>query len=989
VPASQSQTTSGLLDQVRPDSPKFMSILLGQIQGFGRKFFQGTSDDERWSLIDCGLKAPDWQKILDWASRCPAADAPRPDSRAAGILLLLIGAAVARSLEHDEPLWQMVANACSDELRAALFGNTDYPVGEARDAFFNTCESLGLRHQLDLPGKHRYWRTVQLQFGFSAKVGAARLAFWLAGYGVPEAVKTLLAEGDPNASQNFRQLWVYLKTWSRRPNDAPTQDDLRRNPWYPTESHDLIKTGLAAGRDQTARSTFRVEDQAAVSTLFGTSRFRDGVFQVGLSNFLPKEIANVPAAVLRLYMEGIGWTRLVLDEEGGRNLEGGTMRVSAWDALQNPTREVSVISPTGTLYKERFEFWPDDQDLVLFRGEGGRQICDLSRFTAESGCSYALVTRSDVQVQSSSGLVDCVDSSDRWSLYEFPKGLPAGFEVKLDDAPFWSHGVSAPKIATLPGSSFRIREVSPMTLHLSVHVPSGWNVDRFRFGGLRFDGDHAVMEVSPALEYAKKTARVVVTCGEERRIIDLQAERIGGQCVGATFQNNDGKWCILPPDPPLDAGQIEGHLVAIHWDERYADDPWLTLGCQPLLNQPHCSRRQRFNATGEPLQLRFGLMNEERANRIQLASAVYSTGILVEIQETVELYLLVLREKIEAAPDLRVWVWEDSSSRPRLLPREEVEAHSDNLTLSVLQLSASNPIGWAVSLDGNWRGARFHVDPRTKNWPRLSEQWSAVLAGEEAWEDCAAALRWWRFPVLMDPFRTVVLEQVSRNRFKTLKAWIGTPRVSQMALSRNEAEFYINPLRTLLWEFSPTTDECKQLWAAHESCFSAAFEAGQFSVATTLLLISHPVLLAKIVCELLWTRQHEDESKVPIVFARSLFRTVPDPVQIHKIEETYTGLFRIARDFVERLAGYGDPVPGMDRFEILRTEALSELRSWTDSRPLDDTYFMEQIVKPAEALFDQRECDTTRLKVAVTRSRACCAFIVSHLLKTKGNRDHA
>jgi hypothetical protein len=105
---------------------------------------------------------------------------------------------------------------------------------------------------------------------------------------------------------------------------------------------------------------------------------------------------------------------------------------------------------------------------------------------------------------------------------------------------------------------------------------------------------------------------------------------------------------------------------------------------------------------------------------------------------------------------------------------------------------------------------------------------------------------------------------------------------------------------------------------------------------------------------------------------------------IQGIEERYRRIFGIAREFVERQAGYGDSAREANRFEVLRTEALSELRSWTDSRPLDDAYFLEYVIKSAEALFDGRECNTTRLKVAVTRSRACCAFIVSYLLKTRG-----
>ena len=57
-----------------------------------------------------------------------------------------------------------------------------------------------------------------------------------------------------------------------------------------------------------------------------------------------------------------------------------------------------------------------------------------------------------------------------------------------------------------------------------------------------------------------------------------------------------------------------------------------------------------------------------------------------------------------------------------------MEAHSDNQTISVLQLSARRPMGWAVSLDENWRGARFHVEPRTKDWPQLCEQWMEVFS---------------------------------------------------------------------------------------------------------------------------------------------------------------------------------------------------------------------------------------------------------------------
>ncbi len=78
------QLHPGVLNQVPPESPKFLYILLNEIQQFSRKFCRRTSDDERWSLAECGLKAPDWQKVLAWASRCPASDAPPAQQQGGG-----------------------------------------------------------------------------------------------------------------------------------------------------------------------------------------------------------------------------------------------------------------------------------------------------------------------------------------------------------------------------------------------------------------------------------------------------------------------------------------------------------------------------------------------------------------------------------------------------------------------------------------------------------------------------------------------------------------------------------------------------------------------------------------------------------------------------------------------------------------------------------------------------------------------------------------
>jgi hypothetical protein len=169
---------------------------------------------------------------------------------------------------------------------------------------------------------------------------------------------------------------------------------------------------------------------------------------------------------------------------------------------------------------------------------------------------------------------------------------------------------------------------------------------------------------------------------------------------------------------------------------------------------------------------------------------------------------------------------------------------------------------------------------------------------------------------------------------------------------------------------------------------TTAFEKGIISLSTTLLSIAHPVLLAKIVCEILWTNLREAEAKVPTVLDNKLFRKIRSPLQISRIETEYRALFGHVADLIEQNAGYGKPPTGMSSYQYLRSEALSELKSWTDARPLDDSFFQENILRPAELLFDGEPADTNRLIVAVSRSRACCAFLVSYLLKLKGLKKY-
>ncbi len=322
---------------------------------------------------------------------------------------------------------------------------------------------------------------------------------------------------------------------------------------------------------------------------------------------------------------------------------------------------------------------------MLFRGPAGRLITNLESFVAEPGCPYTLVTAASIDLSiGNSSPVDCEVRSRDWKLYSFHHDLPAGLEARIDSFCLWSpeHATAKP---TPPGFLLRVRERYVTSLELIATAPHGWTVDRVCFAGLVFEGDHSIVEISPISDYLKRKAQVYASQNGARSVFDVRIERVGKTVNGAVVEMEDGTWRQLGSGS-CDAGVIEGRRIAVRWQSS-ADDPWLTLGQSPIVRDPKLLRRQHFKALGETLELRFGLMNEAVDQRADLVSSIYSTGLPADVTENAGLYLLKLRHAIEAAPDLRVWVWEDGSPAPRLLERAEVEAHSDQRTLSILDLS--------------------------------------------------------------------------------------------------------------------------------------------------------------------------------------------------------------------------------------------------------------------------------------------------------------
>lgn len=385
------------LNDLSPDNPTFPQRSTDRLLTFGR-WYRNVSPEPRWSLVECGLESHDWAKILNWASQWAAPTVPPSRSLQSGILLLLVGTAVARNQE-DDVLWSRVAACCSSTLRYSWFGCGEYPLSECRDSLRDACHILGLRNQLHLRGKMHYWRTITLQFGFNARVAQRQLPIWLAGYVIPETVRTLLTLGEENYSGSFDSFWRALGLAASGNISAEVDAQIASSPWCPPESRALITSGLLHTRATKSPALLgRIEDEERNPTIFATPRLGDSEFILSLSRILPKELTMPGPGKFPLSLEGFGTTLINRDPNGALVLDN-VLRLPISDVLQRPVREVRVKLPGLGLYRERFEFWDDSADVLLFAGSQGRRILDPNQAGRNMHGAFSLVVRPDLVVK--------------------------------------------------------------------------------------------------------------------------------------------------------------------------------------------------------------------------------------------------------------------------------------------------------------------------------------------------------------------------------------------------------------------------------------------------------------------------------------------------------------------------------------------------------------------------------------------------------------
>jgi hypothetical protein len=961
------------------DSPALAEFWVRAVAENSREVRRREEVESRWSLAERFTQPGDWAKLLAWAKHCPPASVPAAGSLTGGLLLLSVAAAVARQRGHDEALWGAVCDSVSPSLALEWFGPASWPCEAARRALEGACEHFHLRHQLDLPGKKRYWRTVLLQIGLSPVTPPHRLAWWLLGYSLPETVATLLDAQDRNGSKTFSAMWELLQQYGRGSGSLNPASRLQANPWFHPEfalPHLIV---ARATQQQTQHdSKARTEDESDSVTLFAAALWRSDRFTLALSATLPACLLERPLPATQLRLGGLTYD-LELDAGGAPRLPGSGV------ALHSAVRvlHASLYQRGEQIYRERIELWPEDTDLLAFNGRSGQRVADLSTFLPSPGCPFYLLTAADVCLTPPAAEVKAPD--ERWRLHCYPEGLPQGLSATIEGFPLWTLPESTAGPSTGRHGTLFITVSSPATLDLRATVPGPGKIGSFRFAGRTFSGSSGQLQASSWRQGTPRAVPALLDTGER---VELRCQLVV-QTSCAVWTDETGDAHALTAESHLDASAMEGQPLSILWNPNDEADCWLMLGNQPLRPDPAQVRLMHLSGMGEPFTLRYGLMNAAERRDV-LSASVISTGQLARVERESKGHCLWLRQPSLRCSEYRVHVWEANRSVPRLVDSSCVVAEASGGCLRVFDSSIREPIGWALSLERLWKGSRFAVEPELTRhnaaWERVQAAWLELLdpaySPQVPWAGLAFALRWWRFPMLMEPFRPVLRTRVEAHPGVACSAWM-RGKGDQMLCRPGESDAIV-PFRELLWDFRPNDAQCASvlggLWNQKDRIF--ADEHGSLFRELDFLLRANPILLAHLVFGVVKLSCLDRERELHRAALGPGGRDHRDPRAERALEQDSTAeAHAVIACLCEVLhAQFGLLMHPVEERQVkLRELAQRELTSWTDTHNLNDTYFQKVILQVAEQAHRTPNVPAEQLRIAIARSPATRAYLTCHI----------
>jgi hypothetical protein len=851
----------------------------------GRLIEAGRKMERPWSIAELRLGSDDFAWLSSWALglsgsivRTYLANRHQTSkfgeikvsyASALGLMLIAFASEAARRDATDGSLWPSVRRDSSGGPRfsqgadKALFNSNDYPVDEFRKAVRLAVKVFGLRHAFDeAKGKHRYYLTIFLQFGFSREDAHRRLALWLAGHPSQEAIRNL-REGRQK-STSFRLFWNRLRLGNSR---WISQDDLRRSleksPWTCAEwIEDLIE---ASKRERVCCTAATDRETLFKSTvqLLSEPRFTWKLPAPPCYTTRLQGLSDLALSEAEYELQVAGSRRLGIVED-----EDGNYRSTSSEEIDLPGNSTSVTAELLNANEEII--WTDVLDcrdpsalFTAYKLPSGSRMAEMGLFDPQG--TYALVVPHGFEVEPKRDYRAIPGSNLTAHLIE--PGQISETRITKDGLPFWQPTIPGrpPKresdasrkinaeirslpmagpYSVLPRLQVQVRHPADITIHqariLDQDYPETRNGRMTCFGP--FSAPVELLVYPGDLDSPPGTVDILLRIENGDRL-ELVRKRANYNGHGAAIRRGEN-WDAIPASglPFLTIEDAETHLFHIvpphkqaaqasfHGSRYIPIEAWSVLEMDRAVGG--IGRRSTIRGLqgyGAPLVVRCG--SGYHSESVTLAESVTDPGDIREVcaptesEDGLRSVRIHLTHHVEIEPGRHRVLWWDRSGKSVWLEPSPV----------CLDGALPRDDWWTVTLP-EWAG-EYRALGVAYQGMRLGSWWSRGWAdglNELDAQGLAEILPWLKLPIL-DPRVQPAIDRFVDSNFGV---WLFDPPSSELFQQERNNVAWREVVRSLYCDRPVSHEQAGRLVELAEG-------KGRWPQLAKILCEIHPLLLVR------------------------------------------------------------------------------------------------------------------------------------------------
>lgn len=821
-------------------------------EAFGPLQREAARRDHPWSIAELRLTEDDTRWLREWFARLLPKEAEQwisqtsfsgcdvgtgvPHYQMLGALLVCAAAEVCREESTEDSVWPATRRILPGPgaLRDMLFLSSGQPSSLTKDAIADAARVLNLRHVMDIEGTQQWFVTIKLQFGFTYRGAAKRLAEWLVNLGRPHAVRYLDGESDyaDLASESFQSMWRVLRQHRRGLiTESEVRTTLQRSPWIKDHWIDSLLEEATAriatlGADEHRPEEASADEQEApgdeLCPIAGIAlEWRQGEtprLQFCLDrSAIEGALADTDLSELDFYIDGTRVCRWLRQSDG--SWAGSTYL----HAEQENYRQQPNLSPRTLVLQARSGQSLAEWDLADSGVSGDVLVFDLESERMVSAGSerlelnrrYALVCERECEIRDCAPVEVFERSGVSRKVIRLPSPLDGDLCVSYGDFVVWQP--VQPKGEKRPQFSLALATPGAQVFSLNDRVrlcleglpEDAANVTLLihtrRYELQREDGDwRTVGDISLTPELAAREQRVRVRFSSEGRVQN-HAPRLDLHLLGVAMLHHPQRggretaaYEVLRAGRPVNRSEGSTYL-RIWTPEPGEGSPVLEGDCQVGRLRHHRIRLRDIPGHGGEL----GTL--AHGERYGLGIACWDTGrvrafIPAMLRNDAQAAFLLDTPPSEAGKDgYALYAWNiDGSGKAGIhrLPEASIQPGSNKRVWRVRDIG--NPLAVALAWKGSWLGA----------WRDLGRIRDYVVGCAELPEQDFAAMKWLHVPPLHPDVSPGLARVIVRTPCRFIRTWVGNDGLPEGLTPREGTLGLDAVVRHFLWnDFPPMQAE--------------------------------------------------------------------------------------------------------------------------------------------------------------------------------------